>query len=76
MSMIVELGQPVDLIKYISLNWHERLHFVSEILNFLERLRPLKFLDFRRQQVTIVHRLSMCLDCNASQQTANVRRLR
>jgi hypothetical protein len=45
------LGEPLDVLKYINLGWHQRVKFVSEVLDFLERLRPLVFLDFRRQQV-------------------------
>jgi len=53
LALVVELGEPIDLLKYINLGWHQRLRFVSGVLEFLERLQPLVFLDFRRQQFTM-----------------------
>lgn len=51
LAVVVELGKPVDLITYIDLGWQKRVQFVDQVLGFVERVRPLILLDFRRQQV-------------------------
>ncbi|KAI6190440.1 Protein kinase domain-containing protein, cytoplasmic [Aphelenchoides bicaudatus] len=54
MAAVVELGESIDTIKYINeLSWKKRLNFVDEVLAFVERVQPLVFLDFRRQQFTL-----------------------
>jgi hypothetical protein len=51
LAAVVEMGESIDTVKYIDLGWQKRLNFVDQVLAFVERVQPLIFLDFRRQQV-------------------------
>ncbi|KAI6229518.1 Protein kinase domain-containing protein, cytoplasmic [Aphelenchoides besseyi] len=53
MSAVVELGEPIDLFRFLDFTWLQRLKFVDEVLGFLQRIRPLHLGDFRRQQFVI-----------------------
>jgi hypothetical protein len=52
LAAVVELGESIDTIKYIDLGWQKRVDFVDQVLAFVQRVQPLVFLDFRRQQVS------------------------
>ncbi|KAI6202276.1 Nuclear cap-binding protein subunit 2 [Aphelenchoides besseyi] len=53
MTAVVELGEPIDLFRFLDFTWLQRLKFVAEVLGFLQRIKPLHLGDFRRQQFVI-----------------------
>lgn len=58
-SIITEYGEPVDVIKLLTMSWEERLRIslgLSRLLNFLSKspLGTISLNDFRRQQFVLV----------------------
>ncbi|KAI6189300.1 Protein kinase domain-containing protein, cytoplasmic [Aphelenchoides fujianensis] len=53
LAIVVEGGEPVDLLGFLALDWRKRVDFVREVLFFLRRAQPVNFGDFRRQQFVV-----------------------
>ncbi|KAI6229116.1 hypothetical protein M3Y99_01152100 [Aphelenchoides fujianensis] len=53
LAIVVEGGEPVDLLGFLAFDWTKRVEFVGEVLAFLRRARPVNFGDFRRQQFVV-----------------------